>query len=170
MAKEIEKKEIFYVSGMSCAGCAATVETTLAAQNGVRAAKVNFAASSVMVDYDENIVTPADLRKAVQDAGYDLIVDEEDENLPEKLQQEEYVRLKRKTVWAIVLALPVFVIGMFFMHMPYGNWVMLAFTLPVLAVFGRDFFINAWRQLKHGRANMDTLVAVSTGIDRKSVV
>lgn len=164
MAKEIEKKEIFYVSGMSCAGCAATVETTLAAQNGVRAAKVNFAASSVMVDYDENIVTPADLRKAVQDAGYDLIVDEEDENLPEKLQQEEYVRLKRKTVWAIVLALPVFVIGMFFMHMPYGNWVMLAFTLPVLAVFGRDFFINAWRQLKHGRANMDTLVAVSTGI------
>lgn len=164
MAKDIEKKEIFYVSGMSCAGCAATVETTLAAQNGVKAAKVNFAASSVVVDYDENTVTPAALQKAVQEAGYDLIIDEEDENLPEKLQQEEYRRLKRKTVWAIVLALPVFVIGMFFMHMPYGNWVMLAFTLPVLAVFGRDFYINAWRQLKHGRANMDTLVAVSTGI------
>jgi len=56
------------------------------------------------------------------------------------------------------------VIGMFFMHMPYGNWIMLGFTLPVLLVFGRDFFINAWRQLKHGHANMDTLVAVSTGV------
>jgi len=50
------------------------------------------------------------------------------------------------------------------MHMPYGNWIMLGFTLPVLLVFGRDFFINAWRQLKHGHANMDTLVAVSTGV------
>ena len=63
-----------------------------------------------------------------------------------------------------MLSLPVFVIGMFFMHMPYGNWIMLGFTLPVLLVFGRDFFINAWRQLKHGHANMDTLVAVSTGV------
>lgn len=164
MAKDFEKKEIFYVSGMSCAGCAATVESTLAAQNGVKAARVNFAASSVMVDYDEDTVTPAALQKALQDAGYDLILDEEDENGPEKLQQEEYRKLKQKTTGAILLALPVFVIGMFFMHMPYGNWVMLAFTLPVMVVFGRDFFINAWRQLKHGRANMDTLVAVSTGI------
>ena len=63
-----------------------------------------------------------------------------------------------------MLALPVFIIGMFFMHMPYGNWIMLAFTLPVLTIFGRRFFVNAWRQLKHGHANMDTLVAVSTGV------
>ncbi|MFR3854017.1 MAG: copper-translocating P-type ATPase, partial [Odoribacter splanchnicus] len=67
-------------------------------------------------------------------------------------------------IGALLLSLPVFVIGMFFMHIPYGNWIMLGFTLPVLLVFGRDFFINAWRQLKHGHANMDTLVAVSTGV------
>ena len=75
-----------------------------------------------------------------------------------------YDKLRRKTIGALLLSLPVFVIGMFFMHMPYGNWIMLGFTLPVLLVFGRDFFINAWRQLKHGHANMDTLVAVSTGV------
>lgn len=72
--------------------------------------------------------------------------------------------LKRKTTGAILLAIPVFVIGMFFMHMPYGNWIMLAFTLPVMLFFGRDFFVHAYKQFRHGRANMDTLVAVSTGV------
>ena len=164
MIKDSEKKDIFYVIGMSCAGCALSVESTLAAQEGVKEAKVNFASSTVMVVYDENKVIPADLQKAVQSAGYDLIIEEEEENQAEKLQQEEYLKLKRKTIGAILLALPVFIIGMFFMHMPYGDWIMLVFTVPVLTVFGRDFFKNAWRQLKHGRANMDTLVAVSTGI------
>ena len=149
---------------MSCAGCAATVESTLAELDGVKAAKVNFAASTVLVEYDDLVLSPADLQKAVREAGYDLMIEEEDENQQEKLQQAEYRKLRRKTIGASVLALPVFIIGMFFMHMPYGNWIMLVFTLPVLAVFGRDFFQNAWRQLKHGRANMDTLVAVSTGI------
>lgn len=91
----------------------------------------------------------------------------ENETEPEQaeiLQREAYDKLRRKTIGALLLSLPVFVIGMFFMHMPYGNWIMLGFTLPVLLVFGRDFFINAWRQLKHGHANMDTLVAVSTGV------
>lgn len=85
-------------------------------------------------------------------------------NRPKFYNREAYDKLRRKTIGALLLSLPVFVIGMFFMHIPYGNWIMLGFTLPVLLVFGRDFFINAWRQLKHGHANMDTLVAVSTGV------
>ena len=80
------------------------------------------------------------------------------------MQREEFLALKRKTIGAIVLAIPVFVIGMFFMHMPYGNWIMMAFTIPVMVFFGRGFFVHAYTQLKHGRANMDTLVAVSTGV------
>ena len=98
-------------------------------------------------------------------AGYDLVVENtEDTDQADRLQREEFLALKRKTIGAIVLAIPVFVIGMFFMHMPYGNWIMLAFTIPVMALFGRGFFVHAYMQLKHGRANMDTLVAVSTGV------
>lgn len=165
MSENQEKKEIFYVIGMSCAGCAANVQQALADREGVREAKVNFAASTVMVDYDHNRVTPAELQQTVQEAGYDLLIDDEEaENQAEQIQREEYQKLKRKTIGAIVLSLPVFIIGMFFMHMPYGDWIMLIFTLPVLVIFGRGFYINAWRQLKHGHANMDTLVAVSTGI------
>ena len=93
-----------------------------------------------------------------------MVENTEDTDQADRLQREEFLALKRKTIGAIVLAIPVFVIGMFFMHMPYGNWIMLAFTIPVMAFFGRDFFVHAYMQLKHGRANMDTLVAVSTGV------
>lgn len=160
-----EQKEIFYVVGMSCAGCASNVEQALSGRQGVVEAKVNFAASTVMVVYDAASVTPADLQLTVREAGYDLVInDDQEENQADQLREQEYRKLKHKTVGAILLALPVFIIGMFFMHMPYGDWIMFAFTLPVLVIFGRSFFINAWRQMKHGHANMDTLVAVSTGI------
>lgn len=164
MTKSGEKKETFYVVGMSCAGCATNVEMTLSKQKGVKEAKVNFASSTVWVVYQEEETNPLELQKAVQAAGYDLIVEEEEKNEIEERQEAEYRQLKRRTVGALLLALPVFIIGMFFMHMPYGNWIMLVFTLPVLTIFGRRFFVNAWRQLKHGHANMDTLVAVSTGV------
>ena len=163
--KEIHTKETFQVLGMSCAVCALNVETTLGAQEGVYEAKVNFAGSTVLVDYNPRVITPVELQKAVEAAGYDLVVENtEDTDQADRLQREEFLALKRKTIGAIVLAIPVFVIGMFFMHMPYGNWIMLAFTIPVMALFGRGFFVHAYMQLKHGRANMDTLVAVSTGV------
>lgn len=160
----MEKRETFYVTGMSCAGCAMSVEQVLSQTKGVKEAKVNFAASTVMVEYDESVVTPTDLQEAVQAAGYDLILEEETESDIEIRQRKEYHKLRQNTIGAIVFSLPVFIIGMFFMHMPYGDWIMLICTVPVILVFGRHFYINAWQQLRHGRANMDTLVAVSTGI------
>src|SRR5690606_15042090 len=78
--------------------------------------------------------------------------------------EKKYRSLKNRTIWAIILSLPVVVIGMFFMDMPYGNEIMLLFSTPVVLWLGRDFFINAWKQAKHRSANMDTLVAMSTGI------
>ena len=161
----MNEKKSFYVIGMSCAGCAANIQQALSERKGVIEARVNFAASDVIVEYNPALVSDKDLQKTVQEAGYDLLLENETEpEQAEILQREAYDKLRRKTIGALLLSLPVFVIGMFFMHMPYGNWIMLGFTLPVLLVFGRDFFINAWRQLKHGHANMDTLVAVSTGV------
>lgn len=160
-----EKKEIFYVLGMSCAGCATNVQNALAGREGVKNAQVNFAASTVMVEYDEAVVSAGGLQKTVQEAGYDLVMEDDDvQDQAEKLQEQEYLHLKRRMIGAVLLSLPVFVLGMFFMDMPYVNWIMLAFTLPVLLIFGRVFYVNAWKQLQHGHANMDTLVAVSTGI------
>lgn len=158
-------RRTFQVLGMSCASCAGSVESTLAAQKGVHEAKVNIADSTAFVDYDSRVVTAEGLKQAVEGAGYDLVIDDtEDSGQADRLQREEYAALKRKTMGAVLLAIPVFIIGMFFMHARYANWVMLVFTLPVMFFFGQDFFIHAYAQLKHGRANMDTLVAVSTGV------
>lgn len=159
-------RETFPVLGMSCAACAARVEKTLSGQPGVASAAVNYAAATVCVEYDRDETSPEVLQKAVRDAGYDLLAghgaDEAGE--AEKARMEKYRSLKKRTVWAAVLSLPVFVVGMFFMDMPYAGYLMWALSTPVVFWLGRDFHANAWKQLRHGTSNMDTLVSCSTGI------
>jgi Cu2+-exporting ATPase len=153
------------VLGMTCASCAVSVESIIGAQPGVDKAEVNYATQSVKVIYHPNEIQPGALQKAVQSIGYDLILEQEGaKELQEETQRNNYEALKRRMIWSAILTLPVVIIGMFFMHMPNGNYYMLALTTPVLFFFGRVFFINAWKQAKHGKANMDTLVALSTGI------
>lgn len=157
-------KNNFPVTGMSCAACAASVESMLNNQPGVIAATVNFAASSVWVEYQTGETNPSKFREALQSVGYDLLYDENEVSKQEEIKQHESVILKQKTIFAGLFALPVFLIGMFAMNMPYANWIMLVLATPVVFWFGRGFFITARKQLKHGKTNMDTLVALSTGI------
>lgn len=157
-------KKTYHVTGMHCAGCAANIEKVLSRRSGVKSAAVNFAAATVSIEYDPSAVTPQQLRETVENAGFDMLVGDDDEEESERLQEEEYRQLRKNTVWAAALAIPVFIMGMFFMHTPGIEWAEMILTLPILAVFGRGFFINAWKQLRRGRANMDTLVAVSTGV------
>ncbi|MGV3639613.1 MAG: heavy metal translocating P-type ATPase [Adhaeribacter sp.] len=159
-----ETKVTVPVTGMTCAGCAVSVESLLKAQNGVKDAGVNFATQTAWVDYDPNQVTLPKLQQAAQSMGYDLIIDTENASeKQEEIQLAHYQELKTKTTWAAILSAPIVVIGMFFMDMPYGNWIMMALTIPVLWL-GRSFYVNAVKQARHGKANMDTLVALSTGI------
>ena len=158
-------KETFPVTGMTCASCASSVESMLKSTAGVLDAGVNFANQTAWAEYDRENTNPAELQKAIRAIGYDLIVDAEDPSqVQEQLQLENYRNIRRRTVWASVLAFPVFVIGMFFMDMRYGSWISMVLTAPVVFWFGRSFFINAWKQARFGKANMDTLVALSTGI------
>jgi Cu2+-exporting ATPase len=157
-------KNNFPVTGMSCAACAASVESMLNSQPGVVAATVNFAASSVWVEYQTGETNPSKFREALQSVGYDLLFDETEVSKQAEIKQHESVILKQKTIFAGLFALPVFLIGMFAMNMPYANWIMLVLATPVVFWFGRGFFITAWKQMKHGKTNMDTLVALSTGI------
>ena len=157
-------RETFPVTGMTCAGCASSVESILNHTEGVANASVNFASSSVLVEYDKAL-SPADLQNALRSVGYDLIVDVEDpQEKQQELQEQHYREVKRRTIGAALLTLPVFILGMFVMDWMPGRWISLALSIPVLFWFGRNFFVNAWKQAKHGKANMDTLVALSTGI------
>ncbi|SEW42584.1 heavy metal translocating P-type ATPase [Chitinophaga arvensicola] len=158
-------KETFPVLEMTCAACAVSVESTLKAVPGVADAGVNFANQSAWVQYDPARVSPELLQSSIRSVGYDLLINKDNQEEEQAAaQQHHYQQVKQRTIWSAVLSLPVVVIGMFFMDMPYGNYIMMAFATPVVFFFGRHFFVNAWKQARHGKANMDTLVALSTGI------
>ncbi|MFA6275642.1 MAG: heavy metal translocating P-type ATPase [Pedobacter sp.] len=153
------------VLGMTCAACANSVESMIGAQQGVEKAEVNYATQTVKVSYHPEQVQPTAFQKAVQSIGYDLIMDTESgKKKQEEVQQKNYSSLKKRMIASGILTLPVVAIGMFFMDIQYANYYMLALTTPVLFIFGKSFFVNALKQARHGRANMDTLVALSTGI------
>lgn len=149
---------------MTCAACASSVETILSYTAGVKSATVNFASNSVLVEY-ENTLSPEDLDHALKEVGYGLLISEENpEGAQETFQKAQYQKVKTRTIGAALLTLPVFVLGMFFMDWEPGKWISLILSIPVLFYFGRHFYINAWKQARHRKANMDTLVALSTGI------
>ena len=158
-------KESFPILGMSCASCAARVDKTLNKQKGVCNAAVNYAAATATVEYDAEMTSPEVLQKAVQDAGYDLYIEKDDElNDLDKQREAAYQSLKRRTICAFVLSIAIMVISMFLKDWKYARIIMGLLATPVVFGMGSLFFVNAWKQLKHGSSNMDTLVASSTGI------
>ncbi|HFK5545233.1 TPA: heavy metal translocating P-type ATPase [Elizabethkingia anophelis] len=159
-------KATYPVLGMTCASCAGSAENIVKNESGVVNASVNFATGNLSVEYLPNMTNTIQLQKAVLSGGYDLLIEDEStqhETL-EALHNQKFKLLKKKTLWAVLLSIPVVIIGMFFMEIPYANPIMWLFSTPVVLWLGKDFFVNAWKQAKHKSANMDTLVALSTGI------
>lgn len=162
--KNVFTQHTFPVTGMTCAACAVSVESIIKTTDGVKDARVNYANQSAWIEYSET-VTIEEIQNRTRSIGYDLIVDAEDPFQEQQNQQQKhYEALKRRTFLAILLSIPITIIGMFFMDMPNGNYIMMGLATPVVFYLGRSFFGNAFKQAQHGKANMDTLVALSTGI------
>jgi len=157
-------KKTFPVLHMSCASCAVSAQTIVGSLPGVISASVNYANASLLVEYLPT-VTAAQMKTALQGIGYDLLIDEAKQvDELKAVQQQHHRKLQQHTWGAIILALPAVIIGMIGMDLPYANYIMWALATPVLFVFGWRFFRGAWKQAKHRSANMDTLVALSTGV------
>lgn len=159
-------KNTYPIVGMSCASCAARVDKTLNGLPGVFSATVNYAAGVAQVEYDPEVCSDAILQSAVQNAGYDLLVDTGGDvtDKAEEISLAIYRKIKKRAVAALLLSLPIVVVSMFFEDITSLKYVLWILSTPVVFGLGREFYINAWRQLKRGTSNMDTLVAVSTGI------
>lgn len=151
---------------MTCAACASSSQNILSFVPGVLNASVNYGNGKGQIEYLPGIATPDAMKQALQEMGYDLLMEEEESSFEkvEELQKENYKTLRRHTILAVALAIPLVVVGMFFMHAPFANIVMWLLATPILFLFGRRFFVGAWKQARHRSANMDTLVALSTGI------
>lgn len=158
----MEKKTIAVI-GMACAGCAANVERRLNELNGINSAAVNFAARTALVEYDPKVITPQMMKDEIIKAGYDLVIDE-DESVA-AIERHAYSQLLRRMAASWVFAALTMGISMRWLNVgstSAANQTMLIIALVNIAYCGRVFYVNAWRQLMHKTANMDTLVAMST--------
>ena len=159
------EKRTMAVTGMACAGCAANVERRLNGLKGVESASVNFAARTALVDYDPKVITPKMMKEEIIKAGYDLVIDEGES--VEAIEKNAYRRLVKRMASSWVLALITMAISMGWFQIggtDEANQTMMILALLNIAYCGRQFYVNAWKQLLHGSANMDTLVAMSTAI------
>lgn len=158
-------KKTFPVLNMSCASCASSSQTILENTPGVVDVSVNYANATAQVEYVPSITNPGELKAALQGIGYDLMIDESEDarDALEEVHRAKFETLRKRTIGSIVFSVPLVVIGMFFMDWPYASYVMWILATPVVLIAGKQFFIGAWKQLKHRSSNMDTLVALSTG-------
>ncbi len=160
-------KRSFPVQGMGCAACVARVEGALKGAPGVCDASVSLASNSALVEFDNAVTTPEALRKAVQDAGYDLLTEgseDEAEADAEAAREASFRQLKQDTILAAALAALVMLIGMGFKDFPLKGFLLWALATPVVFWCGRRFFKAGFSAVRHGSANMDTLVALSVSI------
>ncbi len=167
VANQQKQRSEFNVGGMTCASCAVSLQTYLESQQGIDEVTVNYPNQSASVTYDADRVSVDQLQGYARDIGYDLMTGSNEERLTQSKEadRQRLTTLKRKLIVAVVLSLPIFVISMLMMgQVPYAHWIMLVLSVPVLAWSGNEFFINAWKKIRHGATNMDTLVALSTGI------
>jgi Cu2+-exporting ATPase len=159
-------KKTFPVLNMSCASCASSSQSILENTPGVVHVAVNYANATALVEYVPTITDPSKLKAALQSIGYDLMIDETDsaKDALEEVHRKKFQNLKKRTIASLLFSVPLVIIGMFFMDIPYANYIMWALATPVVLIFGQQFFVGAWKQAKHRSANMDTLVALSTGV------
>lgn len=160
-------KKTIPVIGMACSACSANVERKLKALDGVSDASVSLAGRMATVEYDPDVVSLMDMKKEVNNAGFDLVI--EDGRSADEINRREYVLLARKTVASWILSLLLMSVSMGWVGLDAGvadtgfnNQICLMLALMNMACCGRQFYVSAWRQMRHCTANMDTLVALST--------
>lgn len=153
----------FPVLRLSCASCANSVESMLKAQPNVYDAQINFATASVQITFVPSDEVLVFLQQQIRSIGYDLVIEEHvNDHFLEAIQLEKYKELKSRTIGSLIFALPVFILGMFWMENRLANWLTGLLAIPVVFYYGRQFHQNAFRLLRYRTFNMDTLVSMST--------
>ena len=158
-------KKTIPVLGMACSACSANVEKKLNSLEGVHAASVSLAGRSALIDFDPAVISLDDMKREINNIGYDLVTEADRSAI--EIEKSAYVLLRRKVLFSWIFALLVMAISMHWIvlgNRDMGNQVSLLLAFANLIYCGRSFYLTAFKQLRHGAANMDTLVALSTGI------
>ena len=158
-------KQIIPVIGMACSACSANIEKKLNTLKGVNSASVSLPGRSALIDFNPQVISLEKMKAEINALGYDLVIDKE--TSVDEIEKREYVLLKRKTVLSWLFSIAVMCVSMRWIDLgsrDISNQVALLIALANMLYCGRQFYVSSFRQLLHGSANMDTLVALSTGI------
>lgn len=158
-------KQTIPVIGMACSACSANIEKKLNTLKGVNSASVSLPGRSALIDFDPQVISLEKMKAEINALGYDLVIDKE--TSVDEIEKREYVLLKRKTVLSWLFSIAVMCVSMRWIDLgsrDITNQVALLIALANMLYCGRQFYVSSFRQLRHGSANMDTLVALSTGI------
>ena len=158
-------KQTIPVIGMACSACSANIEKKLNTLKGVNSASVSLPGRSALIDFDPQVISLEKMKAEINALGYDLVIDKE--TSVDEIEKREYVLLKRKTVLSWLFSIAVMCVSMRWIDLgsrDITNQVALLIALANMLYCGRQFYVSSFRQLLHGSANMDTLVALSTGI------
>lgn len=158
-------KQTIPVIGMACSACSANIEKKLNTLKGVNSASVSLPGRSALIDFNPQVISLEKMKAEINALGYDLVIDKE--TSVEEIEKREYVLLKRKTALSWLFSIAVMCVSMRWIDLgsrEITNQVALLIALANMLYCGRQFYVSSFRQLRHGSANMDTLVALSTGI------
>jgi P-type Cu2+ transporter len=158
-------KKTIPVVGMACSACSANVERKLNSLEGINEASVSLPGRSALIDFNPDVISLEKIKGEINDIGYDMVI-ESDRNV-EEIERRSFVLLKRKTVLAWIFSVATMAISMMWIDLgsrDTANQVAMILALTAMSYCGKQFFVVAWRNLLHGSANMDTLVALSTSI------
>lgn len=158
-------KQTIPVIGMACSACSANVEKKLSELDGINSASVSLPGRSALIDYDPEVISLEKMKTEINEIGYDLVIDKK--TSVEEIEKRTYTLLKRRTLQSWLFAIAVMCLSMRWIDLgsrDISNQVSLLIALSNMLCCGRQFYVSSWKQLLHGTANMDTLVALSTGI------
>ena len=158
-------KQTIPVVGMACSACSANIEKKLNTLKGVNSASVSLPGRSALIDFNPQVISLEKMKAEINALGYDLVIDKE--TSVDEIEKREYVLLKRKTVLSWLFSIAVMCVSMRWIDLgsrDITNQVALLIALANMLYCGRQFYVSSFRQLRHGSANMNTLVALSTGI------
>lgn len=158
-------KQTIPVIGMACSSCSANIEKKLNTLKGVNSASVSLPGRSALIDFDPQVISLEKMKAEINALGYDLVIDKE--TSVDEIEKREYVLLKHKTALSWLFSIAVMCVSMRWIDLgsrDITNQVALLIALANMLYCGRQFYVSSFRQLRHGSANMDTLVALSTGI------
>ncbi len=155
-------KQTIPVVGMACSACSANVERKLQSLAGIRSVSVNLVGRTVLVDYDPSVITLLQMKQEISNLGYDLVV--ETDRSASDIERREFALLRCKVLISWLLSVSIMAVSMGWIPMAerVAYFVAIALSVAGMAGCGAQFYISAWRRLRHHTANMDTLVALST--------